>query len=244
MNESTRKLRLNAMLSDPLRPEGRQLSSAIAGAIRAAILTGQLTGGEQLFIDELAEEFEASTTPVREALNILSGEGFVAHQKMRGFRVIPLTTSEIKDLFLVHSFVAGELAARAATRLDATELEALRKLNKKIMATAANASSQDTAFIAEIESLNFEFHRIIYQAANSAKISWVLGILLRYVPFHFQEQIPGWVEASVHDHGPILDALEERDAESVRKAMQEHIEHGGAILVEHLERVNFGVKQA
>ena len=50
-------------------------SQGIADHLRDRILSGQLKPGTRVLQDELAEEFEASRLPVREALRILSSSG-------------------------------------------------------------------------------------------------------------------------------------------------------------------------
>ena len=64
----------------------------------------------------------------------------------------------------------------------------------------------------------------------------MLGATLRYGPREFFAAVPGWPEASAHDHHSVLTALGNRDGEAARAAMHKHITGAGALLAEHLAR--------
>ena len=58
---------------------------------------------------ELAEQFNASWVPVREALKLLSSEGIVEHDPNRGFRVARLSRDEAEQLFTMRHLIEDEL---------------------------------------------------------------------------------------------------------------------------------------
>jgi DNA-binding GntR family transcriptional regulator len=204
-----------------------QLSDEAAAYVRELVLTGQLRGGEFVRVDRIAEELEMSVTPVREGLLVLRGEGFLELAPRRGFVVADLTQDDVRDLFWVQARLAGELAARATAHLDAEQLAELESLQDKIN-TALERGDLD-----EVEQCNHAFHRTINLAARSPKMIWFLRTATRYVPNRFYHRVGGWPDASRHDHAGILDALQAKDAEAVRRAMEEHIVHAGELLVEH-----------
>jgi len=71
--------------------------------------------------------------------------------------------------------------------------------------------------------------------AGAPKIAWVLHVLTRYVPHRFYAQIPGWPEATMDDHGRLLAAIRDRDADRTRAEMQNHIVHADELLAAHVE---------
>lgn len=221
----TDTLPLNEAPSSRRRP---QLSDEVASYVRELILSGRLAAGEYLRLDRLAADLGMSSTPVREGLLLLRGEGFLQLEPRRGFVVVPLTEGDISDMYAVQADVAGELAARAATRLSDADLDSLRKL-QSLLEDAARQDRPD-----DVERLNHAVHRTINRAAASPKLSWFLSVVVRYTPRRFFATITGWPEASLHDHGRILAALAERDADAAREAMRAHILHAGALLTRHL----------
>ena len=82
--------------------------------------------------------------------------------------------------------------------------------------------------------LNHEFHRAINVAADSPKLSQLMGQITRYAPEAVFPTVEGWPAQSVKDHRRVIAALEQRDEKRARAAMAEHFVAGVAPLVEHL----------
>lgn len=217
----------------PSIPRPVQLSQEIARYVRDLVMSGQLRTQQQLNIEQLARHFRTSTTPVREALLSLRGEGFVEFEPRKGFRIAALTEGDVNDLFLVQSNIAGELAARAALQATQSDLDRLDAIQKE-MYKAAELGADD-----RIEELNFQFHRLINRVADSPKLSWLLGVVVNYVPRRFYSSIGGWPAASLKDHDAIITGLTEHDGAATRKAMTSHIQHASELLIAHLRDSRF-----
>lgn len=211
----------------------RQLPAEVESYVRELIMAGRLKAGQFIRTEWLAEELGISQTPVREGLLALRGEGFLALEPRRGFRVLELRRSDVEDLFAVQSHLAGELARRAAERLTDSQLEYLHEVQTQLV-TAAQAGQAD-----RVEELNHEFHRLINRSADSPKLTLLLSVAARYVPRRFFDSIEGYPEASARDHQEILDALRDKDGKDAAEAMQRHIEHAGQLLRDHLEAREF-----
>jgi DNA-binding GntR family transcriptional regulator len=83
--------------------------STIASKLRTMIACGTFAPGMRLGQTELADQFEASRVPVREALKMLSAEGVVEHDPNRGFFVARFSSDEAKQLFKLRDLVEDEL---------------------------------------------------------------------------------------------------------------------------------------
>jgi DNA-binding GntR family transcriptional regulator len=83
--------------------------SVIADKLRAMIARGSLGPGMRLGQTELAEQFNASRVPVREALKLLTSEGIVEHDPNRGFFVTRLSKDEAEQLFLMRHLIEDAL---------------------------------------------------------------------------------------------------------------------------------------
>ncbi len=188
-------------------------------------MTGEEPPGKRLRTEHLAAQFGISATPVREALMSLAGEGLVDFHPGRGFRVVAMTRQDVLDLFDVQAYVSGELAARAATRLGDDDLARLATLQESLVAAIS------TDDLAATEQVDFDLHRLINRSASSPKLTWLLGVTLKYVPFGFYDAIPGWPEAARDDHVPILRGLEHRSPRTARDAMTAHIRNAGDLLI-------------
>ncbi|WP_228389443.1 GntR family transcriptional regulator [Cumulibacter manganitolerans] len=223
-------------MSKPLRPlseqagRGAQLSERVAARVREAIMVGDLTPREFVRTEKLALELGVSQTPVREALMTLASEGSVTWEPRRGFRVIPVTAQDVRDLFDVQAYVAGELAARAVDNLTDAEIAAIEAFQQELDIVGPDGDPR------EVDRLNHQVHRRINLAARSVRLANLLRSTVQHVPLSSYGAIDGWASASVHDHAPILEALRRRDADAIRVAMSAHIRNVGELLIAHLQR--------
>ena len=210
----------------PIRP---QLGDEAASFLRDQITSGTLAAGAPVRPETVADELGISTTPAREALQALRAEGFLDLAPRKGFTVAKVTGDDVRDMFLVQSMVAGELAARAATNASAELIAVLDKIHVDLMAAETRGD------LAALEELNHAFHREINLAANAPRLAWVIKLVSRYAPRRFYASIPGWPETTVHDHTDLLQAIRSGDTESARKEMSDHVRHAGDQLAAHID---------
>lgn len=172
-------------LPTPIRRKRPQLAEEAADYLRAMIIYGHLRSGEFIRLDAVAREFGSSVTPIREALLTLRLEGFVELEPRRGFVVSPFSADDIKDVFGLQAHIAGELAARAATRMTAPTLALLETIQDGLEAL------HDESQASEADELNTQFHRAVNLAAGSPKLASFLRTAVRYVPTHFYNNVVG-----------------------------------------------------
>ena len=97
--------------------------------IREDIVSGRLGPNERLKVAELAERYETSTNPVREALQQLRGEGFVLMEPNRGARVRPIDADFVRDIIEIEVLIEPALTrwfVSIAGDSDIIELEAIQ----------------------------------------------------------------------------------------------------------------------
>ena len=90
------------------------LAEQIADRIAESIIGGMYAPGDRISEQELADLFEVSRGPVREALRILESEDFVRILPRRGTVVTKLAPQEVEDIFHVRASLMG-LAGRLTT---------------------------------------------------------------------------------------------------------------------------------
>ncbi len=207
-----------------------QLSEDVAHHVRLRIFEGKYAAGEYVRLEQLAAELGVSVTPVREALLGLRAEGLLVQQPHRGFMVLPVTGRDIADVSNVQAHIGGELAARAAANITDEQLHRLKQIQEQL----EDAYAQDDHERAV--RLNHDFHRAVNVAADSPKLSQLMGQITRYAPESVFPAVSGWPARSVKDHRRVLAALEQHDGTRARAAMAEHFTAGVAPMIEHLRR--------
>jgi DNA-binding GntR family transcriptional regulator len=226
-------MELASLKRAPASTAGAQLRDDAAAHIRELIISGQVAPGTLLRLAPLAERIGASITPVREALLLLTQDGWLVQEPNRGFRLAGLERQDVRDAYLVYAFAAGELARRAALEIDERQIAELRRLDAEIQALPRKDHEH------RAEELNYALHDIILHVSDAPRVLWLVTAASRFVPLRFWTTIPGWREFNRTGHGPMIDALERHDADASKRLMSEHVAAAERLLVAHLDASGF-----
>ena len=208
-----------------------QLSDEVAARLRAEIMTGALRPETFIRLDETAARLGVSITPVREALRTLRGEGMVELEPHRGHRVIPLSRSDIEDIFWLQSTIAQELAATTTRRITDDQIEELARLNTQL------AAAVDARDLERITQSEFDFHRTFNRAGGRIKLAWFLLHAARYLPPQLFAADGDWGALAVASHTEMIDALRARDTDRVGELTSGQFTDALARLTAWLEQV-------
>lgn len=117
-----------------MRPikEHRTMQDMVLDRLRDAILNGELKPGRKLTVSDIACELRVSATPVRQALPVLEGEGFVERIPHRGYIVSDVTPSDIEEIYLMR-IELEKLAVRLGVEsCTAKDIDHLRDLERQL----------------------------------------------------------------------------------------------------------------
>ncbi|MCL6517177.1 GntR family transcriptional regulator [Alicyclobacillus sp.] len=201
---------------------GKSLPQQIADFIATEILQGRLHPGDRLKEEELAEKFQTSRAPVREALYLLQIDGLVERQPRRGTVVKAYTQKEIRELYEVRQgleLIAVERLRQVWNRQAAQRFHAVLADMERALANAdAEAYSES----------NEAFHELMFDLAGNEvllrlyrQLQNLLRLLLR-----LSTQEPAQMRASYEEHRAIVAALERGDFEEARRVLADNVNHG------------------
>ncbi len=137
------------------------LQEQLYDRLRSALAGGAFQPGESVTIRALAEQFDTSTMPVREALRRLVSESSLEMLPNRTVRVPPLSSARLVELCRIRralESLAAELAAEHLTDPEVLSLEGYCR----VMSGAIGAG-EPSRYLAAHRS----FHFLIYGAAQS-----------------------------------------------------------------------------
>ena len=103
------------------------LPEQIAANVGDRILAGELAGGEWLREQDLADEFEVSRSPIREAMRILEHEGLVDIHLRRGAQVSMLSAGQLANIAEVRVALLKVVARRLAQQQDPAVIQVLEE---------------------------------------------------------------------------------------------------------------------
>jgi DNA-binding GntR family transcriptional regulator len=198
---------------------GPTLGSGVRAQIERDIVEGVLVPGQKLDEAVIAERFNVSRTPVREALRSLAATGLVQLQPRVGAVVARPTVAEVMDLFEVVAELEGLAARMACQRMDAGDERAI--LDAHAACTVAAASDDAAGYYA----VNGRFHRAIWTAAgNRVLLRQIEELDKRLSPYRrFITFRPGRKDTAVKEHEGIARAIADRDGERAARAMRDHV---------------------
>jgi DNA-binding GntR family transcriptional regulator len=98
-------------LADNVAEPRGLLKESIAARLREEILVGRIAPGEKIVEGRWARQYGVAQVSIREALNILTAEGFVTKGHGRSARVLKLGDADIIHIYQVRGALEG-LAAR------------------------------------------------------------------------------------------------------------------------------------
>jgi len=103
----------------------------------------QIRPGERVNELELAERFDVSRTPIREALNRLVAENLLAFVPNRGFFIRELDGKDVFDLFELRRSIESTAVMLACERASDNDIKALRRFWKQVMKSAERMPSDE-----------------------------------------------------------------------------------------------------
>lgn len=193
----------------------RALREQVADVLRERITRGDLPPGTHLVERVLADSLGVSRVPVRDALNLLKGEGFLTQEPRRGVVVTRLSRKDIEELYDVRSALEV-LAVRLATeRASDEEIEELRGL---VLTSEGNLAEQDPDAVL---TTNTAFHDALTAMAHNdllaslihpleGRLHWLLNQNEDPTPFHVE-------------HEALYDAIAARDADAAAVVALRHV---------------------
>lgn len=188
-------------------------------ALADEIVRGIIGPGVALDEASIAQRFDVSRTPVREAIRQLEAIGFAEARPHRG-AVVPLFTPEkLNEIFLVMAELEALCARLAAEYATAADKDALQQVH------AACRDAAHEGDIGRYYELNIKFHETVYSIGHNSFLAEVtMGVRNRVAPFRkAQFQSMGRLARSVEEHEAVVAAILAGDAEKAAAAMRDHL---------------------
>lgn len=200
--------------------------------LKKGILNLDFSPGEQMHIEEFAEQLEVSRTPIREAFLRLASEGLIDVRSRVGYFVSEITEQDIRDLFEVREIVETRAARQAAVELSDAEIG---KLNVLMQESEEAVQQEDLSTYIEND---VRFHGYLQKHIRNQRLLAVMESLNdlthreRILSIRSLENI----ESTLVEHKRIVEALEKRDGESAGELMAEHLRNVCQRLVEFINK--------
>lgn len=185
--------------------------------LRHMAITYKFRPGERLNEVWLSKQLKVSRTPLREALNRLTMEGFLRSGHNRGFYCRPLDAKEIFDLYELRCEIevtSVRLACERATDEQIRELENFVQTSGK---KRADMDVMDQLLIDE------EFHERLARISGNSEILRILENVNARIHFARWIDMEGRLPYTDSEHVQIVRKLKKRDTDGCTALMRSHI---------------------
>lgn len=190
----------------------------IAEYIKRQILDGELKPGDQLVVRAISEKLGVSQTPVREAIQHLSGENIIVYNRNRGYFIYKYNQKDVFEIYSLRAILES-LAIRLATqRSDENEINELKGLFFE-METKLHDDN-----IKSLSDYSYKIHNYIYKLSKHER-------LIRFNnSISFQISVLNMIlgkentkTEEVEEHRELIKAIKSGDPDFAEKVMRHHV---------------------
>lgn len=198
--------------------QSSSISTQVYLSLKKSILEGELSPGERLPVLDIAEKFQISQAPVREALERLKQEGLIIGRRNKGSVVSNITTKEIKDIFVLREIIEGFAIKQSMPKLR----EQHYKYMEEIVFSMDRAIKQNDLLM--ILELDMEFHGFLYELCDNHAVKefWehMKTKVMRFMAISNQTNS---TDMLAKGHWDLIQVLREGDIEKAEKHFIDHM---------------------
>lgn len=200
------------------------LKQQVYDAIKHSIIQCEYLPGSQVNEDVFCQRFNASRTPVRDALSRLEQEGLVMIQAKRGVVISPVSLRSINELFEVRMRIEPYAVLTYGNRLS-----------EDIYATYLrhfSSSTQDRDFL---HSLDSKFHYAFIEVAHNRYLNMVYRITADQTErYRILSSASERLDSSQREHCEIASACLRRNWSQASELMRVHINKSRDSIIDYV----------
>lgn len=208
------------MADETTFPAGRdqtKISEQAYQYLRSLILARELGPGDVFTERKLAEQINASRTPLRAAINRLVGEGLVSRLSNGSIVIRQVAIEELMEILVIRRLLEGEAAAQAAHRSTPGSVDAMLEKSRVIVADP----SLDFDPFWEYDD---EFHLFIADASGKPLLAQYIRNLRDKARMAHVVRMEKNFEQQALEHIAVLEAVADKKPDEARQAMAIHID--------------------
>lgn len=204
------------MENNTIKPIKRlSLKEEVYLTLKNAIISLQLQPGERIHDLKLAEQFQVSRTPVREALKQLEDEGLVESIPGSHTRVTLLNSEEAKHAYIVVAALHALAARLAVHHIEEEDIQKLHSYNNVF----AEAIEQKNA----VKAIEYDraFHEVFLKLAGNLEIEVALkGCASKIYRLEISQFTTEIGRKSVEQHEKIIAACKQKNYDDVVRLVE------------------------
>lgn len=199
----------------------KTLSQSVYNHLKESIISNKFKSGQKLHEKEIAELFQVSSTPVREAIFMLGAEGLVTIKSHKEVVVKELSHTELKEIFQVLSVLESYAVSLAIDYIGTRDLKEIEELQKE-MASYCRKNS-----IEKYCELNRAIHNRLWEFVPNEFLRKTLhSVHNQFQRYSYAQYYalgkPGALKRSLRDHEEILETLKTKNKRRLKALLAKH----------------------
>jgi len=201
-------------------------------AMKDRIIRGGFAPDTKLTVRSVALALGVSTTPARDAINRLIGEGALINAGPKTVVVPTLTPANLEEATAIRLALEGLAAEKACGHISDAQIDELEQVQVRIN------KGLDASRYSDVLDANKDFHFSIYRAAGMPRLLMMIETMWLRVGPAFHALYPEFAQnrQGVANHQAAMRGLRDRDAATVRAAIENDIRMGYRRLLAHATR--------
>jgi GntR family carbon starvation induced transcriptional regulator len=215
--------------------EAKTLSEHAYNLIREEIVSGAMAPGMRLRGQILQQRYGLSAAPIREALARLASDKLVKQEGQKGFRVVPLSLKDAKDIGDLRRLLEVEaLKASIAKGKEEWEDRVITTFHRLELAEGAKSSEGD--YFTALEHRNRLFHDALVSACDS---EWLTDMRSLVFDHHERYRRLSRIQTrksrkSIEEHRALMNASLSRDVDTAAALIEVHLRRTTDAVEKHL----------
>jgi DNA-binding GntR family transcriptional regulator len=206
----------------------KDTATDIYKTLRREILDLTIVPGQSVSEPALCERFNASRTPVRDAMKRLSTAGLITVVPYKGAYATLLNLDEIKQYVYMRNVLEYAVIVEFMNSVTPEELENLRyrlRLQKVMLSEHAKNKSSNAEFIEKFYSADSTFHKIWFISCKKELLWKVIKTSqVQYRRYRTLDMVSMTTfESIVDEHEKIFEFIKNKEKESLKKLLENHL---------------------
>lgn len=192
--------------------------------IKEQILEGRMVPGTLYSEARLSKELEISRTPIREALQCLSQDGYISIVPSKGFKLRHLTEKDMQETIEVRCAIEGFCTHVIAREINTEKGQRLLDELGQILERMRKEKDLDDKLQAFIDS-DHAFHLAIVRYVDNDEFNQLFQRLLYLIHLTSATalSVTGRVDGTVNEHERYYQALKAGDGDDAYQIMLQHL---------------------
>lgn len=194
--------------------------------LRADILSGRILPGTKLRFADLTVRYDCSTSVVREGLSRLAEQGLVQSEPQHGFRVTPLSDSDLEDLTTARCALEGLVLRMSIEQGDIAWESEVVAAHHALDRTTMETEGDPVLMSEEWTQAHSRFHRALLAACPNLRLRTMAQSLRDAAELYrrWSRPIGNDDDRDVRgEHRALVEAALRGDADESVRLLEEHL---------------------